>query len=60
MSKKEKQADTNPTVAFRVSPEVRDFYQTIADRERRKLSQVLRFVLEKHARLHNPKAKQAA
>jgi len=37
---------SSTTVAFRVPLELRDFYQSIADRERRTLSQVLLIALE--------------
>jgi hypothetical protein len=44
------------TVAFRVPKKVRDFYESIAAKERRKLSQVLRFVVEEHYAKNKRKA----
>lgn len=43
---------TNPTVAFRLPMWALSYYQDRAAKERRKLSQVLRMVLEDHAKPH--------
>lgn len=40
----------NPTVAFRIPEWARDYYLKLAEKERRKLGQVLRLVLEDHAK----------
>jgi len=58
MVKKEKN-ETAVTVAFRIPAEVRDFFQAQAEKERRKLGQLLRIVLEDYAR-DRLKKRQAA
>ncbi len=50
------EAETDTTVALRVPKKVRDFYESIAAKERRKLSQVLRFVLEDYYAKNKRKA----
>jgi hypothetical protein len=40
----------NLTVAFRIPVWARDYYEKLAAKERRNLSQVLRVVLEDHAK----------
>lgn len=51
MAKKSVNTETpNPTVAFRIPSWALSYYQELAAKERRKLSQVLRIVLEDHAK----------
>lgn len=60
----EMESDTkNLTVAFRVSERTRRYYEQLAEKERRNLSQVLRLVLEDHEKGHcskNGRKKAAA
>lgn len=51
---------TKLTVAFRIPEWARTHYQNLANRERRTLSQVLRVVLEDHAKGECSKRKKAA
>lgn len=48
--KTEDKSETNPTVAFRIPAWALDHYRLVAEKERRKLGQVLRIILEDHAK----------
>lgn len=52
----------NPTVAFRIPGWAKTHYEKLAEKERRKLSQILRLVLEDHAKgqCNNDGRKKAA